>query len=157
MSEDPEQISVIGGADMGPDSYEDARTVGRLLAEVDVTVVTGGGGGVMEAVAKGVQDVGSGRVIGIRPETDRQNANDYLDDVIVSGIGYARNLPVVLSGEAVIAVSGGYGTLSELAYAQKFDRRVFGVGTWGHERFDFESELLPEEAVRRALNLESDD
>ncbi len=151
MSDGPGPISVIGGAEVGSQPYEDARTVGRLLGEADVTVVNGGGKGVMEATAKGVQDVDSGRVIGIRPETHRRNANEYLDDLIVSGVGYARNLSVILSGVAVIAVSGGYGTLSELAYTQKFDQPVFGVGTWEHERFDFPSSLSPEEATRRAL------
>lgn len=145
------RISVVGGEDVDEETYEKARRVGRLLAEEDVTVINGGGGGVMEASARGVQSVEPGRVIGIRPETHDGNANDHLDEVIVTGVGHARNLAVVLSGEAVIAVAGGYGTLSEIALARKHEKPVYGVGTWAHEDFDFPSNLTPEEAVNRAL------
>ncbi len=146
------QISVIGSGSTGRSWYEDARTVGRGLAEEDLTVVCGGKGGVMEAVSRGVNDARTGRVIGILPETNSSRANDYLDDVIVTGFGPARNIAVVLSGEAVISIGGHFGTLSELAFSQKFDKPVFGVSTWHHEDFDFPSHLQPEEAVSRALD-----
>jgi uncharacterized protein (TIGR00725 family) len=149
-----QQISVVGGEEVGDDVSQQAHRVGRLLAEEDITVINGGGGGVMEASARGVQSVESGRVIGIRPETDAENANDYLDDVIVSGVGHARNLSVVLSGQAVIAVAGRYGTLSEIALALKYDKPVFGVGTWDHDNLEFDSDLTPEQAVTRALKLQ---
>lgn len=145
------QISVIGGGSAEQSNLDDARTVGRELARKDVTVICGGKGGVMEAVSSGVNDMETGRVIGILPETNRKFANDYLDDVILTGMGPARNLAVVLSGEAVIAIGGRYGTLSELAFSRKFDRPVFGVSTWDHEEFDFPTNLEPNEAVQRAL------
>jgi uncharacterized protein (TIGR00725 family) len=145
------QISVIGGGSAEQSNLDDARTVGRELARKDVTVICGGKGGVMEAVSSGVNDMETGRVIGILPGTNRKFANDYLDDVILTGMGPARNLAVVLSGEAVIAIGGRYGTLSELAFSRKFDRPVFGVSTWDHEEFDFPTNLEPNEAVQRAL------
>jgi uncharacterized protein (TIGR00725 family) len=147
------QVSVIGGGSAEQSNLDDARTVGRELARKDVTVICGGKGGVMEAVSSGVNDMETGRVIGILPETNRKFANDYLDDVILTGMGPARNLAVVLSGEAVIAIGGRYGTLSELAFSRKFDRPVFGVSTWDHEEFDFPTNLEPNEAVQRALKV----
>jgi hypothetical protein len=145
------QISVIGGEEAGDSDIDRAREVGRLLGQEGVTVICGGGGGVMEAVAAGVSDAENGRVIGIRPEEHDRNANRFLDDVIVTGVGYARNIAVVLSGEAVIAVGGQFGTLSEIAFSKKFEKPIFGIGTWDHEDLSFPSDLLPEEAVRRAL------
>lgn len=142
---------MVGGGTIEDETYDKARRVGRLLAEEDVTVINGGGGGVMEASARGVQSVETGRVVGVRPETHDENANDYLDEVIVTGVGHARNLAVVLSGAGVIAVAGGYGTLSEIALARKNEQPVYGVGTWDHDRFDFPSNLTPKEAVNHAL------
>lgn len=144
------QVSIVGSSEADENEYDNARKIGELLAKREVTVICGGGKGVMEAVAKGVQSGESGRIIGIRPESHPNNSNSYLDDVIVTGIGYARNLSVVLSGESVIAVGGNYGTLTEIAYARKYEKDIFGVGTWKHPRFDFPSSLSPEEAVERA-------
>lgn len=145
------QISVIGSGEATDAERQAAQAVGRGLARKNVTVVCGGGSGVMEAVAEGVQSQENGHIIGIRPEEHSGNANDYLDDVIVTGIGYARNLAVVLSGGAIIAIGGQFGTLSELAFAKKYNKPVFGIGTWDHEDLDFLSDLNPEDAVTKAL------
>lgn len=146
------QISVVGSGDATEQQRENAYEVGRLLGQKAVTVVCGGGDGVMKAVSRGVAEADAGLVVGIRPENDDRAANDHLDVVIPSGMGQARNVSVVLSGRAVIAVGGHYGTLTEIAYARKFDKPVFGVGTWDHERFDFDSELTPHTAVELALD-----
>lgn len=145
------QVSVIGSGEVSEPIREKAFRVGRLLGERDVVMVCGGGGGVMEAASEGIQESGGGLAVGIRPESDDSQANQYLDVVIPTGIGQARNVNVVLAGQAIIAVDGAYGTLSELAYAQKFGKPVFGIGTWEHERFNFDSDLSPSEAVERAL------
>lgn len=145
------QISVIGSGDVTEEVYQQAYQVGLGLGDAGVTMVCGGGYGVMEAASRGIRDAEDGLAVGIRPGEDDRGANDYLDVVVPTGFGQARNVAVVLSGRAVIAVDGGYGTLSELAFAQKFGKPIFGVGTWEHERFEFESGLSPDEAVEQAL------
>jgi uncharacterized protein (TIGR00725 family) len=122
-------ISVIGAGVCDERTYALAEEVGRELARRGVTVVCGGLGGVMEAVCKGAQSVG-GRTIGILPGTDYRDANAYVDIPIVTGLGEARNVIVVRTGRAVIAVGGEYGTLSEMAFALKFGIPVIGLDTW---------------------------
>jgi len=121
------QIAVIGPADPTREEYEAAQTVGYLIAGNHETVVCGGLFGVMEAACKGAREQG-GLTIGIVP--DQGNGNPYLDIIIRSGLGHARNVLVVQSSEAVIAVGGGYGTLSEIAIALKSGRPFFGIKTW---------------------------
>jgi uncharacterized protein (TIGR00725 family) len=116
----PIQVSVVGS---GIEREEDAETVGRLLAESGATVVTGGLGEVMAAAARGAKSAG-GTTIGILPGETRSAANDWLDHVVVSGIGHGRNLAVVASGDAVIAVGGRYGTLAEIGFALTLGRPV---------------------------------
>ncbi len=82
---------------------------------------------------------------------DSKGANKYLDVLLPTGLGEARNLPNILAGQAVIAVGGAEGTLSEIAFAIKNDRKIFGVNTWEHPRFSFPANLTPEEAVGKAL------
>src|SRR4030042_4478747 len=108
------QIAVIGPADPTPEEYETARTVGFLIAGNRETLVCGGLFGVMEAACRGAQEQG-GLTIGIVP--DAGNGNRYLDVVIRTGLGHARNTLVAQSSDAVIAIGGGYGTLSEIAIA----------------------------------------
>ncbi len=122
-------ISVVGAGRCDERTYEIAEQVGRALAIRGATVVCGGLGGVMEAVCKGAKGAG-GRTIGILPGTDYQEANAYVDIPIVTGLGEARNIIVVRSGRAVVAVGGEYGTLSEIAFALKFGLPVVGLGTW---------------------------
>ncbi len=106
---------------------EDARAVGRLLAEKGCTVVCGGLGGVMEAVARGASEAG-GTTIGILPGESRGEANPWIEHAVATGIGHARNLAVVASGDAVIAVGGAWGTASEIALARKLGRPVVVLG-----------------------------
>jgi hypothetical protein len=140
------QIAVIGPADPTPEEYEAAQTVGYLIAGNHETVVCGGLSGVMEAACKGAREQG-GLTIGIVP--DHGNGNPFLDIIIRSGLGHARNVLVVQSSEAVIAVGGGYGTLSEIAIALKSGRPVFGIKTW--EIGGVMKCATPEEAVLMAV------
>jgi uncharacterized protein (TIGR00725 family) len=114
------QVSVIGS---GAENEERAEEVGRLLAERGGTVVTGGLGEVMAAASRGAKNAG-GTTIGILPGETRAAANGWLDHVVVTGIGHGRNLAVVASGDAVIAVGGRYGTLAEIGFALTLGRPV---------------------------------
>jgi uncharacterized protein (TIGR00725 family) len=106
-----------------------AEEVGRRLAEAGITVVCGGLGGVMDAVARGAAEAG-GMVIGIVPGVDPADANPHCTHVVATGIGHARNLAVVASGDAVIAIGGEWGTLSEIAFARRLGRPVVAFQTW---------------------------
>lgn len=145
------QISVIGSGDGESAILREAYRVGRLLGEHDAVLICGGGGGVMEAACRGLSEAQGGLAVGILRQMTPDAGNPYLDVRLPSGIGHARNLMVVLSGDAVIAVGGQFGTLSELAFAVKFDRPVYGVGSWEHPRFSFDGDLSADEAVERAL------
>ena len=114
------QVSVIGS---GAEHEQSAELVGRLLAEGGATVVTGGLGEVMAAAARGAKSVG-GTTIGILPTETREPANEWIDHVVVTGVGHGRNLAVVASGDAVIAVGGRYGTLAEIGFALTLGRPV---------------------------------
>ena len=122
------QIAVIGAG--GESALEPiAEEVGRLLGETGAVVVCGGLGGVMEAAARGARAAG-GDVIGIVPGSDPGAANDHVTHVVASGIGHARNLAVVGSAEAVIAVGGEWGTLAEIAFARRLGRTVVTLQSW---------------------------
>jgi uncharacterized protein (TIGR00725 family) len=140
------QIAVIGS---GAEHEERAERVGRLLAERGCTVVTGGLGEVMAAAARGAKAAG-GTTIGIVPGESRAQANEWCDHVVVTGIGHARNLAVVASGDAVIAVGGSYGTLAEIGFARVLGRRVVVLEP-GWEVEGVERAATPEEAVEKAL------
>jgi uncharacterized protein (TIGR00725 family) len=114
------QVSVVGS---GAAHEEDAEEIGRLLAERGCTLVCGGHGEVMAAAARGAKSVG-GTTVGILPGESRADANEWIDHVVLTGIGHARNLAVAASGDAVIAVGGSYGTLAEIAFALRLGRRV---------------------------------
>jgi uncharacterized protein (TIGR00725 family) len=143
------QVSVIGS---GSEWEAQAEQVGRLLAERGCTVVTGGGAEVMAAAARGAKQAG-GQTIGILPGKSLNKANEWIDFAVASGIGHARNLAVAASGEAVIAVGGGWGTLSEIAFARRLGRPVVllegGVAAEGE---GFLRASSPEEAVELALS-----
>ncbi|WP_158055588.1 TIGR00725 family protein [Halorussus halophilus] len=138
------RVSVIGGSTITSEEAATAETVGKLLAERGHTVVCGGLGGVMEATCRGA-DAAGGDTIGILPTEDRTDANDYVDVAIATGIGHARNGMVVLNGDAVIAIDGGPGTLSEIGFSGVFARPIVGLGT--HEVDHVESVETPAEAV----------
>jgi len=123
------RISVIGsGSELDASTAADAEAVGRLLAERGHTVVCGGMGGVMEAVCRGASEAG-GETVGILPVDDRSAANEWVSTPIATGMGHARNVLVPLNGEAVIAITGGGGTLSEIGFAHVYDRPVAGLRT----------------------------
>src|SRR5512136_999758 len=140
------QIAVIGAVDADPHEMATADAVGALVAKHGAVLVCGGLGGVMEAACRGAKEAG-GTTVGILPGTEE--GNPYLDIIIRTGLGHARNILVVLSADAVIAVGGGYGTLSEIAIALKTGRPVYGLNTW-----DIEGVVpcsSPEETVTLAM------
>src|SRR6266542_2071757 len=114
------QVSVIGS---GTAHEARAEEVGRLLAEHGCTVVCGGRGEVMAAAARGAK-AGGGTTIGILPGTSRADANEWIEHVIATGLGHARNAVVAASGDAVIAVGGSFGTLTEIGFARILGRPV---------------------------------
>jgi uncharacterized protein (TIGR00725 family) len=126
-------ISVIGGSSCSPEEAKLAENVGELLAQRGVIVVCGGLGGVMEAVCRGAKSKG-GLTAGILPGQDSSMANPWVDIPVVTGLGEARNVVVVKSAQAVIAIGGSYGTLSEIAYALKSSIPVIGLNTWSLSR-----------------------
>ncbi len=122
-------IAIVGGREASPELLEQATQVGRLIARSGFGLVCGGMGGIMEAAAKGCKEEG-GLTVAILMQDDPQYANPYMDVVIPTGLGIARNLLVVRSGEAVVAIDGKYGTLSEIAYALQINKPVIGIKTW---------------------------
>jgi uncharacterized protein (TIGR00725 family) len=141
------QVAVIGS---GREHEARAEEVGQLLAERGCVVVTGGGGEVMAAACRGAKGAG-GTTIGILPGERRDEANEWVDHIVVTGIGHARNLAVVASGDAVIAVGGSWGTLAEIAFASRLGRKVVILEP-GHEVEGIPRASLPEEAVELALS-----
>jgi uncharacterized protein (TIGR00725 family) len=129
MTEKKKFIAVIGGSQASPKEISVAEEVGRELAKNGVVLVCGGLGGVMEAACRGASSEG-GLTIGILPGEDRREANRYVQIPIVTGIGYARNVAVVKSAQAVIAIGGSYGTLSEIGHALQNSIPVIGLNTW---------------------------
>ena len=142
------RIAVIGGSRAGRQALDAALAVGRLVARAGAVVVCGGLGGVMEAASRGAREEG-GLVIGILPGAAAADANPWVDVPIATGLGYTRNSLVVMNADAVIAVDGEYGTLSEIAYGLIHGRKVVGLGTW--EVKGIVPAATPEEAVRLAL------
>ena len=130
-AERAKQVSVIGtgACEERSQVWGLAEEVGRRLAEAGATVVCGGLGGVMEAAARGASEAG-GTVVGIVPTTSVEDANPHCTYVVATGVGYARNLAVVASGEAVIAVGGEWGTLSEIGHARTLGRTVVALRSW---------------------------
>jgi uncharacterized protein (TIGR00725 family) len=126
-------IAVIGsgaGILALPEALADAEAVGREIGRRGHTLVCGGRGGVMEAACRGAREAG-GHTIGILPGPDKRDANAYVEFPIVTNMGSARNLIIVQTADAVIAIGhGGYGTLSEIAMAFVHDKPVVGLGTW---------------------------
>jgi uncharacterized protein (TIGR00725 family) len=144
------QISVIGS---GAEHEARAEEVGRLLAERGAVLVCGGLGEVMAAAARGAKAAG-GTTIGIVPGESRRAASEWIDHAVATGIGHARNLAVVASGDAVIAVGGRWGTLAEIGFARVLGRPVVILDPgWPVEGDGVERAATPAEAVNRALAL----
>ena len=142
-------VAVVGAGDASPELARSAAMVGQALAARRAVVVTGGLGGVMEAACQGARSEG-GTTIGLLPGLDRAEANRFVSVPIATGLGELRNGLVVRAADALIAVGGGYGTLSEVALALKAGKRVVGLG-FGFEVEGVVAASSPEEAVDLAL------
>ena len=150
-------IAVIGASQASASEMKTAELVGREIAKAGATLVCGGLNGVMEAACKGASQEG-GITIGILPGDNRLSANEYVKIPIVTGIGYARNVAVVKSAQAVIAIGGSYGTLSEIGHALQSGLPVIGLDTWDISRKRKDKSPIieaktPAEAVEKALEL----
>ncbi len=150
-------IAVIGAGQCSEEIAQVAEAVGRELARRGAILVCGGLGGVMEAACRGAKAEG-GLTIGILPGSTSHEGNPYVDIPVVTGLGEARNIVVVRTSQAVIAVNGEYGTLSEIAYALKLGIPVVGLNTWqlakeGRPESAIFEVTTPVEAVDKALKL----
>jgi uncharacterized protein (TIGR00725 family) len=130
-------VAVIGASNATEWELEAAEHVGRLLAEAGCVIVCGGLGGVMNAAARGCESAG-GTSVGILPDDDRELASRHLTVAVATGFGEARNAIVARSADAVVAVGGEFGTLSEIALALKMGKPVIGLGTWELGRDDLD-------------------
>jgi len=145
-------IAVIGAGDCDSQTASLAEDLGSQLAGNGLVVVCGGLGGVMAAACRGAKAMG-GHTIGILPGTDAAAANLWVDTAIVTGMGEARNVIIVRTAQAVIAVGGEYGTLSEIAFALKLGTPVIGLRTWQLARQGQILEPFPQtETVQAAVN-----
>lgn len=154
------QIAVIGGSRATDAELAAAETVGRTLAEGKAVLVCGGLGGVMAAACRGAKSAG-GLTVGFVPGPDQAAANEWVDIVVPTGLGEARNILVVNAAAAVVAIGGEYGTLSELGLALRRRTPVVGIGTWALARADGRTDQAlhrvddPAEAAGLALRLAS--
>lgn len=123
------QIGVIGGRFCSEKIAKQAEELGRLIASEGWTLICGGRGGVMEAACKGALQAG-GVTIGVLPDSSEAKANPYLTHLILTGMGEGRNVIIVHSSDALVAVDGKYGTLSEIALALARRKKVFGIVSW---------------------------
>jgi uncharacterized protein (TIGR00725 family) len=139
---------VVGPGEAGPEVLAAAESVGRLLGARGAVVVCGGLGGAMEAACRGAKEAG-GTTVGLLPGLDRGDANPYVDVAVPTGLGEARNALVVRAADALVAIGGGYGTLSEIGLALRAGKRVVGLATWDIE--GIEPVSSPEEAVEAVL------
>jgi uncharacterized protein (TIGR00725 family) len=149
-------IGVIGESATDRYGSETAFEVGRLIAGAGAVLVCGGMSGIMEHAARGAKSAG-GTTIGILPGSGRDEANKYIDIAIPTGLGEARNLIVVRSSDAIVAIGGQYGTLSEIAFALRFQKPVVGLNTWELRRKGSrDTEIIeaesPGEAIDRILS-----
>ncbi len=122
-------IGVIGGREVKKELLIIAEEVGRLIGEMGLLLICGGLGGVMEAVSKGAKDAG-GLTIGILPQETKEQANPYIDIPVATGFGIGRNIIIARTADAIIAIGGEYGTLSEIAFALQLGKPVIGIATW---------------------------
>ena len=122
-------IAVIGGRRTDKSLLKEAEEVGRLIAQKGATLVCGGLGGVMEAASRGAKSEG-GLTVGILPHDHAKEANQFIDIPIATGLGIGRNVIIARTADALIAVGGEYGTLSEIAFALQMGKPVVGIRTW---------------------------
>jgi hypothetical protein len=122
-------IAVVGGREAGEGELREAREAGRLIAGWGAVLVTGGLGGVMEAASLGAAEEG-GTVLGILPTDSALDANPWVGIAVATGMGVGRNVIIARTADALVAVGGGYGTLSEIAHALQMRKPVVGIGSW---------------------------
>jgi uncharacterized protein (TIGR00725 family) len=122
-------IAVIGAGIADKTTYKIAEETGRLIAKKGALLICGGLGGVMEGASKGAHIEG-GITIGILPHNHRKDANPFIDIPIATGLGEGRNVIIARSADAIIAIGGEYGTLSEIAFGLKMGKPVIGINTW---------------------------
>jgi uncharacterized protein (TIGR00725 family) len=150
------RIGIMGPSDCSPRAYDLAREVGLRVARAGAILICGGGTGVMEAAASGAKD-GEGITVGILPGGSPAQGNPYIDLPVVTDMGNARNVINVLTSQAIIAIHGAYGTLSEIALALKCGTPVIALESWelvppgGSPRPEIIRAATPEEAVSAAL------
>jgi len=135
------QVAIIGDSEAGEAAMVFAEKLGRLIGERGWAIISGGRGGVMEAASRGCREAG-GLVLGILPSSDDSMGNDYCHFLLPTGMGWTRNSLTALAGDAVVAIGGRAGTLTEIAYAWSYDKPVIavtGLGGW--------SERLAGEAI----------
>jgi len=140
------QLAVIGAGDCDAQIAARAEAVGRAIARHGAVLLTGGLGGVMAAASRGAHEAG-GLVVGVVPGPRRRTANEHVAVEIVTNMGHARNVILAHSADALIAVSGGYGTLSEIAVGLKMGKPVIGLGSWEIEG------VFPADSPERAVEL----
>jgi len=148
-------IGVAGASQPEPELVDMAETLGRRLAEAGAIVVCGGGAGVMAAACRGAAAVG-GITVGLLPGGNRHDGNPHLSVALPTGLGEGRNVLLVRASDALVAVGGGYGTLSEIALALRTGVPVVGLGTWslalaGRPVDAFPVASQPDEAARLAV------
>ncbi len=124
------QIAVIGSSDPDPKFIALAAEVGRTVAARGAVLICGGLGGIMEAAARGAKERG-GLTIGILPDYNKASANPFIDVVVPTGLGHARNILVVASGDLIVALPGSHGTRSEISIGLKLVKPVIGIRAWG--------------------------
>jgi len=140
-------IAIIGGSEADERHLKIAQEVGFLIAKRGAILITGGLGGVMNAASQGAKEA-DGLVIGILPTIDKQSANPYVDIPIVTGMSEARNIIIARTCDCAIAISGKYGTLSEIAYCLMFGVPVIGINTW-----NIDAPIIEAKTAEQAVDL----
>ncbi len=144
-------IGVIGAGDAGEEDLKLAQAVGEDIALRGYTLLCGGMGGVMEAACRGAKSQ-HGTTIGILPGNSKEDSNPYIDYPIVTGMGHGRNVIVAGSSDAIIAIGGSFGTLSEIAFALRLEIPIIGLKTWDVSS-NIKKAQTPEQAVKLAIGL----
>ena len=144
------QIGVVGGRDVSSEILELAYKAGGEIAKRDAFLICGGMGGVMESACRGAKEAG-GFTIGILPTSDAMDANLYLDVVIPTGMGLARNVLIVNAADGILAIGGKYGTLSEMAFAKQMEKPLISLKSWKFDK-SYNQAQSPYEAVDSLFN-----
>jgi len=145
------QIGVVGGRQVSNQILDFAFHTGQEIAKRDAVLVCGGMGGVMEAACKGAKEKG-GLTVGILPTVHAQDANSFVDVIIPTGMGLARNALIVSASDGIVAIGGKYGTLSEMAFAKQMDKPLISLQSWTFDS-TYPQVQSPQEAVRLLFDM----